>query len=243
MSDMRVVSLDRLELAFAPFAWPFAQSRRRDIDEHFEKRRRASPAIWNGRVLLMREHAIASGTLRGVFFETGFADFIAWRDWDFPDCNVVNCFAMAALRASCGAYVMGVMGEATANPGRIYFPAGTPDLDDVRGRDVDLFGNVMREIAEETGLTPQDFTVRPGWSAVVAGPRLALMKPIEAKAPAEEVHAAVLRHLEHESSPELADVRIVRSIADFDPMMPEFVKVYLSHVWAMAGEGPAEPAG
>lgn len=231
MAAIRIVALDRLDLSHAPFRWAFAESRRADIAAYFARRRAQTPGIWNGRVLLLREHAFAAGTMRGVFFETDFADFLAWRDWDYPDRSVVNCFAMAALRASDGAYLMGVMGEATANPGRIYFPSGTPDPGDLRGDTVNLEGNVLREVAEETGLTAPDFNVAPGWSAVVAGPLIALMKPIAAKARAADLRLAVLRHLAAEARPELCDVRIVRSARDFDPRMPDFVTRYLSYLW------------
>jgi hypothetical protein len=133
MAMPRTVAIDRLELGIAPHRWPFAEARRAEIDAHFAVRRRAVPDLWNGRVLLMNDVAVAGGVVRGTFFETGFADFIAWRDWGFPDRSVVNCFAMAALRASDGAYLLGVMSTFTANPGRIYFPAGTPDPSDIRG--------------------------------------------------------------------------------------------------------------
>ena len=56
---------------------------------------------------------------------------IAWRDWGFPDRAVRNCFSAGAIRASDGAFVLGVMGAQTANAGKIYFPAGTPDPSDV----------------------------------------------------------------------------------------------------------------
>jgi hypothetical protein len=173
--------------------------------------------------------------LRGTFFPADYADFLAWRDWDCPDRAVINCFAMGALRSSDGAYLMGVMGDRTANPGRIYFPAGTPDLDDVRGDVVDLLGNVVREIAEETGLSPEDYAVADGWTAVLAGPRIALMKPIEAPRPADELRQEICRHLAQETAPELSDIRIVRSARDLDPMMPDFMTAYLSHVWAGGG--------
>jgi 8-oxo-dGTP pyrophosphatase MutT (NUDIX family) len=225
------VTIDRLELGVAPHRWPFAEARREEIDAHFAARRREVPDLWNGRVLLMNEVTVAGGLLRGTFFETGFADFVAWRDWGFPDRSVVNCFAMAALRASDGAYLLGVMSAFTANPGRIYFPAGTPDPSDVSGDTVDLSGNVLRELGEETGLGAEDFSAAPDWTAIIAGPRIALMKEVAAGRPAQELRAAVRRHLAREARPELADMRIVRSPADFDPAMPEFVTAYLSHVW------------
>ena len=232
MPDTRIVNVDRLDLGFAPYRWRFAEARRHEIEAYFAERRKSTPQLWNGRVLLMRDFAIADGTLRGVYFEAGFAEFLAWRDWNFPDPAVVNCFSMGALRASDGAYLLGVMSNHTANAGRVYFPAGTPDLGDVRGDTVDLLGNVMREIVEETGLTAADFSVTPGWRAVIAGSRVALMKRIDVPYPAEEVREQMLRHLASELQPELGDIRVVRSVADFDPKMPGFVTAYLSHMWS-----------
>ena len=43
---------------------------------------------------------------------------------------------------------------------------------------------------------------------------------------------AVSAYLAREKEPELADVRIVRASADFDPMMPEFVPAFLTHLWS-----------
>src|SRR6266576_268539 len=85
-------------------------------------------------------------------FEVDFASFIAWRDWGFPDKSVRNCFPMAALRSSDGAFLLGVMGSHTATAGQIYFPAGTPDPNDINGNTVDLERGVIRELIEETGL-------------------------------------------------------------------------------------------
>jgi 8-oxo-dGTP pyrophosphatase MutT (NUDIX family) len=234
-SDVRIVSVDRLDLGFAPYRWRFAEARRHDIEAYFAERRKSTPELWNGRILLMRDLAIADGALRGACFETGFADFMAWRDWNFPDPSVVNCFSMGALRASDGAYLLGVMSDRTANAGRIYFPAGTPDPADVRGATVDLLGNIMREIAEETGLTAADFSLTPGWHAVLDGPRVAVMKRIDVPHPAAQVRERMLRHLASGPQPELSDIRIVRSVADFDPKMPDFVTAYLSHMWERGG--------
>lgn len=231
MPDPRIVPIDRLDVGFAPLPWPFAETRRDEIAAHFEARRQATPQMWNGRILLMRDFAIADGALRGTYFETGFADFLAWRDWNFPDPAIVNCFAMGALRASDGAWLLGVMSGHTANPGRIYFPAGTPDRDDLRGDTVDLLGNILREIGEETGLTEADLAIAPRWHAVVDGPRVAVMKPVEVPFPAPEARARMLHHLAREAEPELSDIRIVRSAEDLDPAMPRFVTAYLTHMW------------
>ncbi len=231
MPDPRIVPIDRLDVCFAPFRWPFAETRRDDIAAHFEALRRTTPQLWNGRILLMRDFAIADGALRGTYFETGFADFLAWRDWNFPDPTIVNCFPMGALRASDGAWLLGVMSAHTANAGRIYFPAGTPDRNDLRGDGVDLLGNIVREIGEETGLAAAELATASGWHAVVDGPRVAMMKRIEVPFPALEARARMLRYLASDDEPELSDIRIVRSDADLDPAMPRFITAYLAHMW------------
>ncbi len=134
--------------------------RRDEIDAYFAELRRGKPALWNGQVLLLHEHALTGDVLRGSFLATDYASFLAWRDWDFPDPAMRNCFAMAALRAADGAFLLGVMGSHTANAGRVYFPGGTPDLDDVVEGRVDLDGSVRRELAEETGLDVAEFAAR-----------------------------------------------------------------------------------
>ena len=226
-----VVRLARAELRFAPRPWTFAQKRRVEIDAYFAGLMRERPRAFNGRVLMLREFAIDDGLLRGAFFETDFASFIAWRDWGWPDPSVRNCFGQAALRAADGTFVLGVMSSHTLNAGRIYFPSGTPDLDDVVGENVDLDGSVLRELTEETGLTAADVSLDPGWHAVLAGPRLAMLKPVHSPLPAAELRARILAHMAAETHPELADVRIVRGPADLDEMMPEFIHDYLLEMW------------
>jgi 8-oxo-dGTP pyrophosphatase MutT (NUDIX family) len=234
MTDISVVPIDRLELAYSREPWPFASQRRDDIDAHFASLQRKKPALWNGRVLLLHECAIIDRVFCGSYLETDFASFLAWRDWDFPDPSVRNCFAMGALRAADGAFLLGVMGPQTANAGLIYFPSGTPDPTDIVGDRVDLERSVLREVAEETGLTAADFTADPGWVTVLAGPRVAQMKLLQSRMEAEALRAHIRDHLAAEKEPELSDIRIVRRRADFDPMMPPFMTAFLSYIW---GEG------
>jgi len=231
MAEHRIVALDEAQFAFAPWSWPFAQERARDVEAHFSARRARTPDLWNGRVLLLRGFALQGAQLSGSFFETDFASFLAWRDWGFPEAGAFNCFAMGAIRSAEGAYLLGEMAAHTANAGRVYFPAGTPDPDDIIGASVDLAGSVLREVAEETGLTAEDFVPEPGWTAVLAGPRLALIKTLQAPARAAELRQQVIRHLAREAKPELADIRIVAGPGDLDPNMPPFVTAFLRRQW------------
>jgi 8-oxo-dGTP pyrophosphatase MutT (NUDIX family) len=226
-----VAAVDELAFTVAPQSWPFAIEHRADIDAYFTARRRITPGIWNGRVLLMSNYTLGGRALRGEFFETDFASFMTWRDWNFPDRSVVNCFAMGALRTSDGAFLLGEMSAETANAGHVYFPSGTPDPSDIRDGAVDFTGSVVREVAEETGLDAGDFAMEPAWHAVLAGPRLALMRVLQAKESAEVLRRRIRMHIGREARPELSDIRIVRGPTDLDPMMPDFVTAYLSWMW------------
>jgi hypothetical protein len=231
-ADIAMVRVDQLELRYAPRSWPFADARRGEIDRHFAALKRAKPGLWNGRVLLLHEHAFDGAVFRGAYFDTDFASFIAWHHWGCPDRTIANCFSVGALRGIDGGFLLGVMGAHTVNAGKIYFPAGTPDPDDIIGERVDLAGNIWRELAEETGLAGADLVAEAGWLCVLAGPRIALVKILRARATAETLRARIRAHLARQPMPELADVRVVRSAADFDPMMPAFVTAFLAHVWS-----------
>jgi 8-oxo-dGTP pyrophosphatase MutT (NUDIX family) len=233
MSEISIVPIERLELAFAPRPWPFARDRRAEIDANFDAMRQSNPALWNGRVLMLHEHEIRGSVFHGAYLDTDFASLLAWRHWNFPDPAIWNCFAMGALQGSDGAFLLGVMAAHTSNPGMIYFPAGLPDLSDIDGARVDLARNLMREVGEETGLGQADFEAEPGWTTVLAGPRIAQMKRLRVRETAADLRARILANLAHEPQPELDDIRIVRGPADLDPMMPPFVTAFLRHVWSI----------
>src|SRR6476646_9288890 len=153
----------RLDLKVGAFRWAFAEQRRAEIDAHFAGKQRDNSHIWNGRVLLARNPRFDGESFGADYFETDFASFLAWRDWGFPDRDVFNGFGMGALRCADGAFVLGEMSGHTSNPGRIYFPSGTPDLDDVRDGVLDISGSVVRELEEETGLVPGEYRGDADW--------------------------------------------------------------------------------
>jgi len=231
MPPITVMPFERLELQYTKNSWPFAEGRRPEIDAHFALLSRANPNLWNGRALLLHRFAAEGAVFRGAYLETDYASFLAWRDWDFPDASMHNCFGLAALRASDGAFLVGVMGAHTASAGSVYFVGGTPDPEDIVGDAVDLGGNVLRELREETGLTAADVTEEPGWHAVFAGPRIAMLKVLDVPLPAVALRERILGFLSRETKPELADMRIVRGPADLDPMMPAFMPAFLLHAW------------
>jgi 8-oxo-dGTP pyrophosphatase MutT (NUDIX family) len=220
----RVATLD---LAFQPRRWPFAEQRRAEIDAHFALKRIEKPHLWNGRILLARDPDFAADRFSARYFEADFASFLAWRDWGFPDSGVFNGFGMGALRCSDGAFVLGEMGQHTANAGRIYFPSGTPDLDDIRDGAVDIPGSVAREVEEETGLTPADYRAVPHWDCVVAGAAIAMIRMLNVDVSGDALRARIEANLARQSQPELSAIHLVRETSDLTASMPRFVTTFL----------------
>jgi 8-oxo-dGTP pyrophosphatase MutT (NUDIX family) len=233
--EARIETVARIDVAVEAYAWSFLEDRAGEIDAHWGKLRAAIPQLFNGRVMMMHGYRIeeeAQGrVLHGLAFETDFKALIAWRDFGFPDETVINCFAMAALRSADGAFILGRMGDHTAGAGRIYFPAGTPDRSDVKAGRLDLEGSALRELTEETGIVAEDLTIAPEWHLVFEGPRLACMKPVQARLDAKALMARGEAFLAQEKEPELTGFVPVFSVADFDPaQMPAFMLNYLRKV-------------
>src|SRR5258706_2574730 len=176
---IETMRIRRLELAFAPRPWRFAEEHRADIARYFEELQQAKPALWNGRMLLLHHHAVEEDVFRGGYLETDYASFVAWRDWGFPDATMTHCVALGALRASDGPFLLGVMNSHTLNAGKVYFPAGVPDPSDIVDGMVDLDGSVRREVAEETGLDGDAYAAEPGWHSVLARSAIAHFKLLQ----------------------------------------------------------------
>jgi hypothetical protein len=220
----RVTTLD---LSFQPGRWPFAEQRRADIDAHFAIKRAEKPKIWNGRILLARNPVFTGDRFSAAYFEADFASFLAWRDWGFPDRDVFNGFGMGALRCSDGAFLLGEMGQHTANAGRIYFPSGTPDLDDISDDAVDISGSVAREVEEETGLSAADYRAGAHWDCVVSGAAIAMIRILDVALTGEQLRARVEANLSRQHQPELSAIHLVCAASDLTPAMPRFVAAFV----------------
>lgn len=227
MTPPEIHRVTTLDLKVRPFTWPFAAERHGEIDAHFAEKRREKPDLWNGRVLLGRNSVRSEERLAADYFETDFASFLAWRDWGFPDARVFNGFGMGALQSSDGAFLLGEMADHTSNAGRIYFPAGTPDPDDVRDGRFDVAGSIMREISEETGLDEADYIMDRHWTCVFTGPSIAMIRILRTDMTGEALQARVEANLAREKKPELRAVHLVRTRTDIVPAMPRFVTAFL----------------
>ncbi len=243
MSEPRLLQVGELDLAFEPAPWAFAERQAASIAAHWTRLRKVKPSLFNGRILLLRRRAIETRsdgvlTLRGVYFEADFADYLAWEEFGHPGEPVDNCFSMAALRGADGAFLLGEMAPHTFNAGQIYFPAGAPDPNDVFDGVVDLEASAGRELLEETGVSAGETAMAPGWTLAFTPQRIACMKLMTLAVPAARAKTRIDAHLAADPQAELSRMHIVRSPRDIDEArMPVFVSAYLRDAFAHKSVG------
>jgi 8-oxo-dGTP pyrophosphatase MutT (NUDIX family) len=242
-AQAHLLEVAELDLAFESSRWEFAERQGTAIATHWARLTKAKPSLFNGRVLLLGQRLIETrpdGTLslKGVYFETDYADFLAWTAFGHPGRPVENCFAMAALRSDDGAFLLGEMAHHTYSAGQIYFPAGTPDPDDVFDDRVDLEASARRELLEETGLPAAETNMAPDWTVVITSQRIACMKLMTFPLHATRLKARIEAFLARDPLAEFARMHIVRDPEDIDEeRVPSFVADYLRYAFAQRSVG------
>ncbi len=229
----RVFEADQLDCRLVDHRWDLSPSQERTVAEIWDEQSGRNPSLYDGRILLARRaealvDVAGHPRLEVEFFEAPFSRFHAWKLLGQPDWGVLNCFAVPALRSSDGAYLAGEMGQDHSQPGRIYFPCGTPDLDDVVGSRVDLTGCLIRELAEETGIVVDEGDFAPSWRVLFINRQVACMRVLDLPGPAEALRDAALRYIREQAKPELAGMRILRKGDNLaDPRFPDFMRAFL----------------
>jgi hypothetical protein len=231
-SEIEIIEIDRIEFKVEPWSWEFSRARRLEIDRFFADMQRQRSNLWNGRVMMLRSYEVRDRVLYGSCFETDYASFVAWRDWDFPDPSVFNIFPASALRGADGGFVVGEMAPSTAGAGQVCFPGGTPDLDDIlEGGVLDVAHNQRRELMEETGLDLDEFNTDPGWTLVRDRGFVALMKRVGSQLSAEALRMRILQNMAKDAHPEFVAIRILRGPADLDSRMYDYLRAYIEYEW------------
>jgi 8-oxo-dGTP pyrophosphatase MutT (NUDIX family) len=227
--DVQVFGVTDVHCHLSPREWPFITGRNTEIEAHWRRVSEGKPAVFNGRVLLGHQWRHIDERFEATFFETDYAAVLSWLAFGEQG-DAWNIFAMAALRSSDGAYLLGEMSGGTAQAGKIYFPAGTPDRGDIIGETVDLSGSVLRELEEETGLTRNDVAEDEAWTVLVTDKKVALMREVRSVLSAEALQNRIEAFLASDPQAELARIHIVRSVADLDAArMPRATLAFLTN--------------
>ena len=190
------------------------------------------PACGTGACCCSTGSELEAGVFRGAYLETDYASFAAWSRWGWPPAGVYDCFGAGAILGSDGGFLLGVMSRAHAQCRADLFSLRYARPERHRRR----YRRSRFQRAPRTcrGDRAGGCRVRDRAGMDHGRRRLAdLPYPgVSRRArPPRNCGERALAHLAREAQPELADIRIARGPADFDPKMRGFVRAFLGHRW------------
>ena len=219
----QVFDVSSFRLAVADGEHPWVTANRDDIARNWEREVSANPNLFNGRMVFQRRLGFSGGHIEGVAHLVPYAAFLHWRRSDRSR-GGHHLFAMPIILSTDGAVMMVWMAETTANPGRVYPPAGSLDDSDIAGGFCDLDANMRRETREETGLDLDDMSADAGYRAVHMANAVAMFRIFRSGLTAAELGAVAERHIAAEPEPEISALIAIRSTDpaahDYPPFMP-----------------------
>lgn len=148
----RVYPVETVNVRLVPEPHPFETRNLAAIDENWLAEKAANPALFDGTMVLLSSLSYDGTNLEGRCHAIRFATFLHWRRHRSTG-GAEHAFAHAMLVASDNALVAIRMGQHTANPGRVYFAAGSFEPMDFPDGTADLHFNMAREVTEETGVS------------------------------------------------------------------------------------------
>lgn len=199
--------------------WPWRDENAEAIGEHWARAAAEKPSLFDGEVLVARRFSIEDGIWRGAHIVVRYSALKYWLSQGFIETGACNTFASAVVVTADGAVLLGRMGAHTANAGRLYFPCGTPDLDDVTGGRLDFEASMLRELEEETGLGADVLVPSEQRWIGQDGPLVCCARRIDTRLTADEVRACFEAHRASGRDDELADIVLVRDAASLDNVL------------------------
>lgn len=189
---------------------PWVQENAGAIERNWQREVTANPRLFNGRMVLQRELLLDQGHIEGRAHMAPFSAFLHWRRGG-RGAGAHHLFAMPMILSADGAVIAARMADTTANPGRVYSPAGSLDAHDVRDGICDLDGNMQRETWEETGLDLGEMDADPLCRAVHVANTVAIFRVFRSRLREAEFRSRIMDHIAAEAEPEISEMIAIRS--------------------------------
>lgn len=225
--ERAVFPVSRIDVGVADEPHPYSRTHRTEIADNWDLEAAANPALFDGRMLLMRALDIRDGVISGECHVVPFSAFLLWRKTR-PAGAAFHLFGLPVIVSSDGAVIAIRMGQHTANPGRVYCAAGSLDPDDIHEGYCDLEGNMAREVLEETGLLLSDAKSVSRFHGIHDHGVVTVFRAYHFAETAAELIARIAAHIVVDPEPEIDGALAIRT-ADpgqypYPPFMPPILE-------------------
>lgn len=225
-----IFPVGRIDIRVSHEPHPYFLSHRMEIAANWESEAAANPALFDGRMLLMRTVEIDDGAVSGECHIVPFSAFLLWRKTK-PAGAALHLFGLPVIVSSDGAVIAIRMGQHTANPGRVYCAAGSLDPDDIRAGYCDIDGNMAREVLEETGLPLSEAKTVSGFHGLYDQDVVTLFRVYHFAETAAELIERIARHIAADPEPEIDAALAIRTADPGQHPYPSFMPAVLEWVF------------
>lgn len=208
--EATVFPIAGVDLRVLPGSHPFVVAEEAAIRENWAKETAANPALFEGRLVFQQRLSFSEDGIAGEGYVTPFSAFMWWRRQPQRQ-GGLHIFAYPVLESSDGALVAIRMGAHTANPGQVYFAAGSLEQEDIVDGRCDIEANMRREVHEETGLDLADAAAGPGLYASYSRRTVTLMRLFRFDMTADEIVERIEAHMLVAEDKEIAGAVAIRS--------------------------------
>jgi 8-oxo-dGTP pyrophosphatase MutT (NUDIX family) len=208
--EATVIPVSRIRLEVLPQAHPLFEPSGREIETNWKREVEANPALFDGQMVFFRRFHLSGDTVHGEGHVVGYSGFLWWRRQVDRD-GGIHAFAYPVLAGSDGALVAITMGPHTANPGQVYFAAGSLEPQDVVDGRCDLEANMRREVLEETGLDLAACRTGQGYHALRLDRTIVICKLYFFDITADEISARISEHIATGKDDEICGAVVIRS--------------------------------
>lgn len=213
---------------------PYFLSHKTEIAANWANEVAANPALFDGRMLLMRTVEMREGVVSGECHIVPFSTFLLWRKTR-PAGTALHLFGLPVIVSSDGAVIAIRMAQHTANPGRVYCAAGSLDADDIRADYCDIEGNMAREVLEETGLSLSEAKTVSGFHGLYEQDVVTLFRVYHFADTAAELIERIAAHIAIDPEPEIETALAIRTADPGQHPYPSFMPLVLEWVFDRIG--------
>jgi len=231
--EKRVFSFDAVQLSLDPGEHPWVSAERSAIASNWARDQVERPWLFNGTVLLHRGLQLDRDVITGTSHRAPYAA-LRWLVDGAVRADVWHLFGSPLILTADGAVLLIRMAAKTANPGKVYAPAGSLDESDISNGAVDVLGGILREALEETGLDLSGAEAENRFLAWRNAWLVAVFRRFRLAETADVLVSRIREHIRTDPEQEIADVVVVRGPRDVGPTAPAYMQAMIDFHFAAA---------
>ncbi|WP_273726523.1 NUDIX hydrolase [Brucella gallinifaecis] len=225
VKENTVYEIDRVDVRILPGPLEYSQANKDAIAENWRREHHANPTLFDGEIYLAPEAKLEDRSFTAGFHRTSFATLMYWRK-DSQPVRPWHIFGVGIMVSAEGHLMAARMSAHNAVAGRVYFPAGSIDDNDIVDGRANYENNMAREVFEETGISLGDGKAEAKTHLVMAEGSIALFRRYYFALSTDELLNKIETNLASQAEPELSEIIPVKQAGAMGKATPSYVRAF-----------------